>query len=80
MDLWGRACLTWIFMATSRPSFSLARCTCPMEAAAKGRSSNDSSLSLQLGPRSLFRAFCQGEGGRTEMKSDFDLTGRKSLG
>lgn len=48
---------TWIFMATSLPSFSLARWTWPMDAAANGRSSNESSLSLQLGPRSLFNAF-----------------------
>lgn len=46
-------------MATSRPSFILARWTCPMDAAAKGLSSNISSLSLQFGPRSLFRAFCR---------------------
>lgn len=48
---------TWIFMATSRPPFMRARCTCPMEAAAKGRSSKYSSLSRQLGPRSLLRVF-----------------------
>lgn len=48
---------TWIFMATSLPSFSFARWTWPMEAAANGRSSNESSWSLQLGPRSLFNAF-----------------------
>lgn len=44
-------------MATSRPPFMRARCTCPMEAAAKGRSSKYSSLSLQWGPRSLLRVF-----------------------
>lgn len=54
------ALLTWIFMATSLPSFSLARCTWPMEAAANGLSSKYSSLSLQLGPRSLLIAFCGG--------------------
>lgn len=48
---------TCIFMATSLPSFSLARWTWPMDAAANGRSSKESSLSLQLGPRSLFNAF-----------------------
>lgn len=48
---------TWIFMATSRPPFMRARCTCPMEAAAKGRSSKYSSLSRQLGPKSLLRVF-----------------------
>lgn len=47
---------TCIFMATSLPSFSLARWTWPIDAAANGRSSNDSSLSLQLGPRSLLNA------------------------
>lgn len=49
-------------MATSRPPFMRARCTCPMEAAAKGRSSKYSSLSLQWGPRSLLRVFCKGAG------------------
>lgn len=44
-------------MATSLPSFILARWTWPMDAAANGRSSKDSSLSLQLGPKSLFNAF-----------------------
>lgn len=44
-------------MATSRPPFMRARCTCPMEAAAKGRSSKYSSLSRQLGPKSLLRVF-----------------------
>ena len=48
---------TCIFMATSLPSFILARWTWPMDAAANGRSSKDSSLSLQLGPKSLFNAF-----------------------
>lgn len=51
-------------MATSRPSFMRARCTCPMEAAAKGRSSKYSSLSLQLGPRSLLRVFWRERPGR----------------
>ena len=55
---------TWIFMATSRPPFSRARCTCPMEAAAKGRSSKYSSLSRQLGPRSLLRVFWRERPGR----------------
>lgn len=44
-------------MATSRPPFMRARCTCPMEAAAKGRSSKYSSLSRQPGPRSLLSVF-----------------------
>lgn len=45
--------LTWIFMATSRPSFIFAKWTWPMDAAANGLSSKYSSLSLQFGPRSL---------------------------
>lgn len=49
--------LTWIFMATSLPSFSLPLCTCPMEAAAKGLSSNCSNLSCQSSPNSLTRTF-----------------------
>lgn len=57
----GRGCThrlpTWIFMATSRPPFMRARCTCPMEAAAKGLSSKYSSLSRQPGPRSLLSVF-----------------------
>ena len=56
---------TWIFMATSRPPFKRARCTCPMEAAAKGRSSKYSSLSRQLGPRSLLRVFWRERPGRS---------------
>lgn len=51
--------LTWIFMATSLPSFSLAKCTWPIDAAANGFSSKYSSLSLQCGPRSLLMAFCR---------------------
>lgn len=51
--------LTWIFMATSLPSFSLAKCTWPIDAAANGFSSKYSSLSLQFGPRSLLTAFCR---------------------
>lgn len=51
--------LTWIFMATSLPSFSLAKCTWPIDAAANGFSSKYSSLSLQFGPRSLLMAFCR---------------------
>lgn len=51
-------------MATSRPPFKRARCTCPMEAAAKGRSSKYSSLSRQLGPRSLLRVFWRERPGR----------------
>lgn len=51
--------LTWIFIATSLPSFSLPKCTWPMDAAANGFSSKHSSLSLQLGPRSLLTAFCR---------------------
>lgn len=58
--------LTWIFMATSLPSFILARWTCPMEAAANGRSSNESSLSLQLGPRSLLMDFYTVKGTHTQ--------------
>lgn len=50
--------LTWIFMATSLPSFSRAKCTWPMDAAANGFSSKYSSWSLQFGPRSLLMAFC----------------------
>lgn len=57
--LCANARLTWIFMATSLPSFSLAKCTWPMDAAANGFSSKYSSLSLQLGPRSLLMAFCR---------------------
>lgn len=50
--------LTWIFIATSLPSFILARCTWPIEAAAKGFSSKNSNLSRQFGPKSLLTAFC----------------------
>lgn len=66
----------WIFMATSRPPFMRARCTCPMEAAAKGRSSKYSSLSRQLGPRSLLRVFVICFSG---MKSALCLTRSKIL-
>lgn len=54
---WVSFSLTWIFMATSLPSLSRAKCTWPMDAAAKGLSSKYSSLSLQFGPRSLLMAF-----------------------
>lgn len=53
---------TWIFMATLRPSSSCARCTCPMEAAAKGRSSNQASRLRQSGPSSLFSTPCMEKG------------------
>lgn len=57
--LWANTPLTWIFMATSLPSFIRARCTWPIDAAANGFSSKYSRLSLQFGPRSLQIAFCR---------------------
>lgn len=48
---------TWIFMAISLPSFNTPWCTWPMEAAAKGLSSNDKSFSLQPDPSSSSRTF-----------------------
>lgn len=43
----------WIFMATCRPSRSVARCTCPMLAAAIGSSTNSDSCARHSGPSSL---------------------------
>ena len=50
---------TCIFMATSRPSRRVARCTWPILAAANGWSSNDENLSRQSTPNSLFKIFCK---------------------
>lgn len=47
----------WIFMATDRPSGRVARCTWPMDAAAKGRSSNDVTNDRQSDPNWSTRAF-----------------------
>lgn len=64
--------LTWIFIATSLPSFSLPKCTWPIDAAANGFSSKYSSLSLQLGPRSLLTAFCRDRTGMFSSASQED--------
>ena len=49
----------WILTATSRPSRHTARCTCPMDAAAAGTSSNSTSLVFaQRGPSSSARMAC----------------------
>ena len=45
-----------ILKLTGRPSSVSAMCTCPMEAAAKGFSSKDPTLSRQLSPNSWRRA------------------------
>ena len=41
----------WILTATSRPSRQTARCTCPIEAAAAGESSNEVNRRRQVVPR-----------------------------
>ena len=42
----------WTLTATSRPSRHTARCTCPIEAAAAGVSSNEVNWRRQRGPSS----------------------------
>ena len=48
----------WILTATCRPSCQMARCTCPMDAAATGASSNSAKLARQSSPISLARTRC----------------------
>ena len=44
--------------ATSRPSFHTARCTCPIEAAAAGASSNERNRRRHCGPSSAASTLC----------------------
>ena len=50
-------------IASSRPSCVVARCTCPMEAAAKGRTSKRAKRPYQPGPHSAFSTPCNCFGG-----------------
>ena len=50
-------------IARSRPSGVTARCTCPMEAAAKGRTSKRAKRLYQPGPHSAFSTVCSCLGG-----------------
>lgn len=55
--------LTWIFTATSVPSCSTPRYTCPMEAAAKGVSLKANVFSHQPGPSSSASTCCRMQDG-----------------
>ena len=67
MSLWIELTMfgNWIFTATragapvgDADAASTAECTCPMDAAAKGRRSNDSKLFIQEGPRASCMTCC----------------------
>ncbi len=54
----------WIFTATSRPSRQVARCTCPIEAAAIAVSSKEVNRLRQRGPSSAAMTSLTLAGGR----------------
>ena len=53
----------WTLIARQRPSLSWARCTCPIDAAAIGCTSNDSNALSQFVGHSAFKTFLSWLGG-----------------